>query len=218
MMDSSCTHLQILESITPSVIMKNSSRRLSQAQRNMNLKWFTIQLFTIELITIGWIRSGCHQLTAWFSAYLSFLFSFGYFIISAYTVESWLPLSCFFFLHFSLVLHHFSFSISFLFFLCRSCQVQSNNNKKKNRSLEVSESHTHTQLYAVFSDESNEHIKPLSYKTPTYIIHWHLLPCFTGGSVVTCSFDTWHLPFLPSTCLLNLTGSLKGLCELCFDH
>ena len=72
----------------------------------------------------------------------------------------------------------------------------------------------HTRLNTLFSDKSNEHIKPLSYKTPTYMIHWQLLPCFSGGSVVTCSFDTWHLPFLPSTCLLNLTGSLKA-CVSC---
>lgn len=30
------------------------------------------------------------------------------------------------------------------------------------------------------------------------------------GSAVTCYFDTWQLPFLPSTCLRNLTGSLKA--------
>lgn len=84
--------------------------------------------------------------------------------------------------------------------------------KNKIAVLRFSNTHLliHTQPYAHLNDKSNEHIKPLSYKTPAYIIHWHFLPCFSGGSVATCSFDTWQLPFLPSTCLLNLTGSLKA--------
>lgn len=127
---------QIIESIT-SVIIKNSGRRPSLSHlthcitkprvwvRNMNHRWFSIQLFTIELITMGWIRSGCHQLTAWFSAYLSFLFGFGYFIIPAYMVESLLLPFLFFLLHSSLVLHSFSLQFSSYSFLAGAVKWKS---------------------------------------------------------------------------------------------
>lgn len=123
MMDSSCTHRWIIESIIPSVIIKNWSRRQSLSQltycitkprvwvRNMNHKWFSIQLFTIGLIKMGGIWSGCHQLSAWFSTYLSFLFCFSYVIISAYAVESLLLPFLFFFMHSSSVLQSFLFSL-----------------------------------------------------------------------------------------------------------
>ncbi len=136
MMDSSCTHRQILESIIPSVIIKNSSRRLSLSQltycitkprvwvRNMNHKWFSIQLFTIGLIKMGWIWSGCHQLSAWFSTYLSFLFGFSYFIISAYAVGSLLLPFLFFFMHSSSIFLSFLFNLVPTVFFCCSCQVK----------------------------------------------------------------------------------------------
>lgn len=71
-----CTHEQMSESISHSVIVKTARALVLYNQaRNMNNKPFDIQLFPIEPIKMRPIQSGCRLLSAWYSAYLSSLFS-----------------------------------------------------------------------------------------------------------------------------------------------
>lgn len=91
---------------------------------------------------------------------------------------------------------------------------------KKNRQLRSFEAfkNTRTPSDTLFSDKSNEHIKPLADETPAYIIHRHPLPRFSGRK--RSYLLLWHMttPVPPINLPAQFDRLFKGLRALCFDH